>query len=110
MNARLENRVEKSVGKLKIVKERKSEWERVNRAVEGKDIKGAKKEAKEIDLDDLGGDGDGIVNGDGEMIDVVEGVDGMRSIGENEVLSLPVLASRPPAEIPLPIDEEDEVL
>jgi hypothetical protein len=104
VNARLETRVEKSAGKLKIVQERKKEWEKLNGAFAVSEAKGQVlgPQGKEGDEDMWEDVAEGEENG---------GVQGSTEAATpGEALQLPILPHQAPAEIPLPEAEEDEIL
>ncbi|KAF2425714.1 hypothetical protein EJ08DRAFT_700259 [Tothia fuscella] len=110
VNARMETRVEKSVGKLKIVKDRKKEWDKLNERLTNEDGKGGGapklKEGDEEMWEDVAEEDE-----DHEDADVSAGDrENMGIVMPGETLQLPILAHQPPAEIPLPPDEPDEIL
>lgn len=104
VNARLETRVERSAGKLKIVKERKKEWEKLNGKLDGKVVGVPNLKEGDEDMWEDVAEGDENRGGTGAK-EAHTGV-----VRPGEMLQLPVLPHQPPAEVPLPTAEEDEVL
>jgi hypothetical protein len=123
--AKIEVRVEKGEEKVRAVKERKREWHRLNKMVEG-EVGGlvgekvvARGRLKELgdELGDvipaaLNGQGNGNVEADGEWVDDDMGEE-KRKADEKvnaETIIVPILEHRPPAEIPLPAEDDDGIL